>query len=234
MRQLKRLAGFGALALAVPVLLAACSSSAATNAAGSQTTAKSTAAPVTPLTGTQLKQALLTVMPPGFKLDKPWSMDTGTDMQKEKNGAPKSASHCADLNALGWIDASGMSGVSFAQSDYVDGHDQQIAQEIDSFDTPADAARALSQLKAFMLKCKTYTDTSDGTAYHLAVSTVKGLGTAAIEGVFTSSSVIGGLVEIASLSGDNVVTAFYSARSLTAAKTIKAMVAKINSNLAAK
>ena len=154
-------------------------------------------------------------------------------MQEEKNGSPKSVSHCADLGATGWIDVSGMSGVSFAQSDYVDGHDQEVAQEVDSFDTPADAARALSQLKAFMSKCKTFTDPSDGTTYHLATSSVNGLGTAAVQGVATSPSVTGGVVEIASVRGNNVITAFYSARSLTTAKMIKALVAKIDSNLSA-
>jgi hypothetical protein len=187
---------------------------------------------VKPLTGTQLKSALVSDVPTGFKLDKAGTVNTGSDMQDEQNGSAKSTAHCADLGATSWIATSGMAGVSFAQSDYLDTHNQEIAQEIDSFDTSAHAARALSQLQAFMRKCATYKDSTSGITYHLATSTVSGLGSSAVQGAITSSRIQGGIVEIASLNGDNVVTALYSATSLTKAKSVKQLVAQIDANVA--
>lgn len=224
------------LALALPLALAACSSSSNTSTsaspAGTQPSAaasSSSSAAVAPATGTDLKHALVTTVPSGFKLDKSGTVDTGTDMQDEKNGSAKSSSHCADLDGTGWIEVSGMSGVSFAQSDYLDGHDQEIAQEVDAFDTSADAARAMSQLTAFMHKCKTFA--ASKISYHLATSPVSGIGSNAIAGTITSSRITGGVVEVAALSGTNVVTVLYSARSLTTAKSAKTLAAKIVTNL---
>lgn len=127
-----------------------------------------------------------------------------------------------------------MSGVSFAQSDALDGHDQEIAQEVDSFDTPAHARRALSQLTAFMKKCKTFQDPSaSSVTYRLSVSSLPGLGDGAVKGVITSSGVTGGVVEAAAVSGNNVITVLYSADKLSTAQHATDIATKIQHHLGA-
>jgi hypothetical protein len=238
MRNLARLA---CLVPAVALLAAGCSSSPATGSApsGSAPTGKafgaaSPTATATPSTGTQLTAALITDVPTGFKINKSGTLDTGTDMQDEKNGPMKSTSHCGDLGATAWIDVSGMSGVAFAQSDYLDGDEQEIAQEIDSFDSPADAARALSQLTAFMKTCKTFKDPSTASiTYHLAVSSASGLGDGAIKGVTTSPNIEGGVVEVAAVQGNNVITVLYSSTKLSTAQHAVTIATQIHKNLTA-
>ena len=185
-----------------------------------------------PATGAQLKAALVTDMPPGFALNPEATADTGAALQHEVNGAMLSVTHCADLDATSWIQVSGMSGVSFAQSDYLDGKDQEIAQEVDAFDSPEHAARAVSQLKAFMKKCSTFRD-SESTRYHLAVSSVSGLGEGAVRGVIESARFEGGVVEVASVKGNDVITVLYSATTLSSAKRAADLAAKIRGQLPA-
>lgn len=242
MRNLARLA---CLAPVVAVLMAGCSaspSSSPTTASASSSTASGAPAPAgtagspapagTASTGTQLKAALITDLPAGFKLNGPGTTDTGTNMQDEANGPMKGSSHCADLGATSWIQASGMSGVSFAQSDHLDGRNQEIAQEVDAFDSPDHAARAFSQLTAFMKKCKTFQDpSSTSTTYHLAVLSVHDLGARAIKGVITSSSIEGGVVEVAAVSGNNVITVLYSATTMATANHATDIATKIQRNL---
>jgi hypothetical protein len=225
------------LVVVVPVLLTACTTattSRSTTARSSAATSPSGAASsvaIKPLTGTQLKAALVTDVPPKFTLDKSGTRDTGVHVQVQTYGSMKSRSHCADLGFTAWIETSGMTGVAFAQSDYVDGHIQEIAQEIDSYFTPADAAQAVSQLTAFMKQCKTFTTKS--STYHLALSSLPSLGDGAVKGVLTSPDVVGGVVEIAAAEGNNVITALYSATKLSTAQQITSIVAQIQQNLRA-
>jgi hypothetical protein len=228
MRTLARLA---CLAPAVAVLLTACSAPpsstppaatapASTAAGAPSTTVVASPDPATTArTGTQLKAALSSDMPTGFSLSDSGTMDTGADLQDEQDGPMKGSSHCADLGATAWIQVSGMSGVSFAQSDYLDGRNQEIAQEIDSFDSPEHAGRAFSQLKAFMKQCGTFRDpNATSITYRLEVSSLPGLGDAAVKGVITSSRVEGGVVEVAALNGNDVITVLYSATKLSRAQ----------------
>jgi hypothetical protein len=238
MRNLSRVA---CLAPVVALLVTACSTSPSTTStssttasASSSTSAGSPTPTATPWTGTQLKAALMTDVPTGFKLSEPGTIDTGGDMQDEVDGPKLGRSHCADLTATAWIAVSGMSGVSFAQSDYLDGHNQEIAQEIDSFNSPDHAKRAFSQLTAFMKQCKTFQDpSSPSITYRLAVSSLPDLGDGAIKGVITSPRVEGGVVEVAVLNGNNVITVLYSATKLPTAQHATDIATRIHHNLSA-
>lgn len=241
MRSHSRLA---CLAPVVVLLATACSGSPSTTSATSTTSTTVSSSPSTPAsssspsaapwTGTRLKTALVTDVPTGFTLSKPGTIDTGTDMQDETNGPMQDSSHCADLGATAWIQVSGMSGVSFAQSDYLDRHNQEIAQEIDAFDSPDHAKRAFSQLTRFMKQCTTFQDpSSTSITYHLAVSSLPDLGDGAVKGVITSSRVEGGIVEVAALDGNNVITVLYSATKLSAAQHATDIATTIQHNLSA-
>ncbi|HEY1485117.1 MAG TPA: hypothetical protein VGF84_03370 [Micromonosporaceae bacterium] len=238
MRHLARLAG---LAIVVPALLAACSAT-GTTAAGTDThtdppatsTAPSATAGAAPTTdsGTRLAAALVTKVPAGFTLDKSGTVDTGTDVQTEVDGAMKGHSHCADLDGTSWIGVSGMSGIAFAQSDYSDKHDQEIAQEVDAFSTPSGAARAMSQLKKFMGGCTSFADAgSKSITWHLAVSPDPSVGAGAIKGTLTSANIYGGVVEVAVQRGDDVITTLVSARKLSDAKSASNLATMIRSSL---
>lgn len=236
MRTRTRLAALAPLV----ALLAACSSMPASHSPTSSASpprTTSSAPPATtlapkPSTGADLKAALLTDMPAGFKINPSGTTNTGTSLQEEMNGSMASVSHCADLDATSWIQVSGMSGVAFAQSDYLDGRDEEIAQEVDSFDSPEHAGRALSQLTAFMETCKTFRD-SNSTRFQLAVESAAGLGKGAIKGVMTSPTIEGGVIEVAAVSGNNVITVLYSARNLTSAQRASEIAAQIRTNLRA-
>jgi hypothetical protein len=242
---MRNLVQFGCLAPLVALLVTGCSASpssspptaiapSSTATVASSTFTSSPTPATAPSSGTQLKAALVSDVPSGFTQSSSGTIDTGTDLQDEENGPMQNRSHCADLGATAWIQVSGMSGVSFAQADYLDGHNQEIAQEIDSFDTPDHAARAFSQLTAFMKQCTTFRDQgSTSITYHLALSPLPDLGDGAIKGVITSSHVEGGVVEVAALNGNNVITVLFSATKLSTAQHATDLATKIQHNLSA-
>ena len=155
-----RLATIAGLAIIVPFALAACSSSAAP--APGPHRLRPHGATGLGLTGTPARAALVTAVPKGFTLNKTASVDSGDDPQTPVAGTMKSKSHCGDLNATAFIQASGDSGIGFAQSDYLDAHSNEIAQEVDSFATPAAATKAMSSLKKFFQQCSKFSYKQDG------------------------------------------------------------------------
>ena len=227
-----RLATIAGLAIIVPFALAACSSSPAPAPAPAPT---HTAPVATGLTGTELRNALVTAVPKGFTLNKAASVDSGDDPQTPVAGKMKSKSHCGDLNATAFIQASGDSGVGFAQSDYLDSQSNEIAQEVDSFATPAAATKAMSSLKKFFKQCSSFSykqgDTKFSVKFVTAAAT--GLGTGAFKGTMTSGQWVGGSTLVAAQQGAFVITAFYSTQSSTHGSEILAIAAKVRANLTA-
>jgi hypothetical protein len=221
-----RFATIAGMVIIVPLALAGCSSSAAP-----------TPAPTAPrtigLTGTQLKAALVTDVPKGFTQNKSSTVDSGDDPQQPVANAMMSKSHCADLNATAFIQASGASGVGFAQSDYLDSKANEISEEIDSFLSPAAATKALTSLRKFFGQCAKFKYKQDGTTFtvKLVTSAAAGLGAGAFKGTMTSSRWMGGSTLVAAQQGGCVVTAFYSTQSSSRGSEILGIVAKIEKNL---
>lgn len=223
-----RLATIAGLAIIVPFAAAACSSSAP---APAPTHAARAIGP----TGAALRGALVTAVPKGFTFNKTGSPDSGDEPLTPVSGSMKTKSHCADLNATAFIQASGDAGIGFAQSDYLDPQNNEIAQEVDSFATTAAATKAVTNLKKFFEQCARFSYKQGGTKFSvkLATSAASGLGTGAFKGTMTSAQWIGGSTLVVAQQGAYVITAFYSTRSSTHGSEILAIAAKIRTNLTA-
>lgn len=241
-----RLARIASIAVALPVLLTACSSG---GRAAASTASPSAAVPSTapsgapsspsdsgmPVTGSLLKTALDKHVPAGFRVDKSGVADSGLSFDIETNGPAKSAKHCADLDATSWVDVAGVSGVSYAMTYYLDKHDHALGEEIDAFDSAAHAERALTQLAGFMRKCDSYTDKSAGSgaaAINLVTLPAPSLGPGAVQGIAVSPNLAGRLALVAAQSGPNVITVLYVADSSSMKATSISIVSTIEQNLA--
>ena len=222
-----RFATIAGLAVIIPLAAAGCSSGAA------PAPAPTVSATASGLTGTQLKATLVTQVPSGFTLNKSATVDSGGAAQPPSAGAMKTKSHCADLNATAFVQASGASGVGFAQSDYLDSQQNEISQEVDSFASTADAAKAMTALKKFFRQCSkfSYKQGSQTFSVKFVTSSASGLGAGAFKGVMTSSGWVGGSTLVASQQGPCVITAFYSTQASNHGSPILAIAEKIRRNL---
>ncbi|GEC08632.1 hypothetical protein SSP24_62870 [Streptomyces spinoverrucosus] len=195
-------------AAALPLALAACSSS------ESSTGTSATTAPAKPqdpnaglLTGIQLKQALApaSYFPSGFAADPSVARDTGDTYQAPatKNaGTPR----CADLGATSWISLTGVEGVSFAQNSYVNKDTSaELAQEIDVYrgTTGADVMKDVTKVVA---ACPSYPDSDTHSTVKVTGAPTAGLGDEAYTITLTDSAWETGTTLIAARTGTAVVS----------------------------
>jgi hypothetical protein len=199
---------------ALPLALAACSSSASSASTDSADGPAASAAPSKAadpnaglLTGTQLKKALApaSYFPSGFAADASGARDTGDTYQAP---VTKSAAepHCADLSATSWISITGVEGVSFAQSSYVNRNTSaELDQEIDVYrgTTGADVLKGLAGVVA---ACPSYTDSDTHSKVKVTGVATPGLGDEAYTITLTSSAWETGTTLIASRTGTAVVS----------------------------
>lgn len=226
-------------ALAVPLLLAACSASkgaTSTTASKSPASAAASPSPSDPnaglLTGTKLKSLLVTDMPPGFSLDSSGSADTGDTFQSPSSAPAAGKPDCSKLNGTAWVSLAGPGAVSFAQSDYLDSSKNEIAQEIDVY--PGTTAQTvMSDLKRVFAECATFTMTAQGqtATVHIATSAAPSLGSDAIKAVMTSPDWYGGTTLVAARVGTAVVTAFYSTSGKSEGAQVVALATQIVQNV---
>jgi hypothetical protein len=209
-----RLLGLAAAASAA-LITAACGTSAETSTGKTSGSTSGAAASPSPspkaFTGTQLKSMLVTTVPTGFKLNATATADSGEALQIPSTGPVAAKSKCGSLNATSFITTTGMSGVSFAQSDYIDAKDNEISQEIDTFG-PGIATTVLTRMRQVFAQCAKFSYKAAGVtaSERVKVSAVTGLGDEAVRAVITAPQFLGGTTLVVVRVGDNVVSAFYN------------------------
>lgn len=226
-----------AVAATLPFALSACGGSSAAPTAGAATT--QAAAPTTPpnpdaglLTGTQLVGALApaSYFPSGYLVDKPNSVDTGGDFQSPA-ASPTPSAECTRLDGTAWIGMTGLSGVSFAQNDYVDkAAKTEQAQEIDEFQAGG-ADAAMTAIGKLATQCPSFKDTQYGGTVKVAEKPRSGIGDQAYVITLTDSSWANGQTLEAVQVGDAVVTVFSTAGTDNGAATTSKLAQTVVSAL---
>ena len=226
-----------ALITALPLALAltACSSG-SSDPSGSAAQAKPSASKdpnAGLMTGTQLKKALApaSFFATGFAVDPSGTRDTGS-MYVEPSSAPASAKpDCAKLTGTAWITVTGVSGVSFAQNDYVNKDTSaEIGQEIDAF-RGTTAATVVKDVEQTAAACAAFTDSQTHSKVKVAGQTTSGLGDSAYTVTLTDSAWGNGTTLIAARVGTNVVTAMSTDGHDNGAATAKKLTEQIVSAL---
>lgn len=227
------------VAAVLPLTLVACSSgSQQTTAAAGPSAAPAAAASTVAdpnnglLTGTQLKSALApaSLLKPGFAPDAPGTRDTG-DGYTPPATADVSTSDCPKLDGTSWIAISGITGVSFAQNDYVDKNSSsELAQEVDVF-RGTTATTVLDALGKAAVKCPSFTDAQTSSKVKVAERPTAGLGDGAYTITLTSPGWSGGTTLVAVRVGTAIVTVLSSSSpdngSATATKVVNHIVGAI-------
>ncbi|MEW2295068.1 hypothetical protein ABZ719_20565 [Streptomyces sp. NPDC006743] len=224
---------------ALPLVLAACGSSGDTKAtSSSQDTPAASAASSAKdpdaglLTGTQLKKALApaSFFPSGFSSDPSSTRDTGDTFTPPATKSPAKPD-CAHLDGTGWVDVTGITGVSFAQGDYVDKDtSQEISQEIDAY-RGTTAASVLEAVRKTAASCTSFTDSGTHSTVKAAGSTTTGLGDGAYTVTLTDSAWENGTTLIAARQGANVVTVLSTDGHDNGAATAKKLARRIVASL---
>ena len=157
-------------AAALPLALAACTTGSPPAPAPDTAAAPPSAAPspANPnaglLTGTQLKGLLepRSYFPRGYVRDPAGSRDTGSGYQ-QPGATDVTKPKCRLLGATSWTSITGISGVSFAEDDYINkASSSEIAQEIDVYRGTASQA-VMRKLGAVATACPGYTDPQTGS-----------------------------------------------------------------------
>ncbi|MFJ8350826.1 hypothetical protein ACIQ9J_31600 [Streptomyces sp. NPDC094153] len=199
------------LALAtLPLTLTACGSS---DSSGSSKSAghASSASPDDPnaglLTGAQLKKALApaSFFASGFAVDPSGARDSG-DTYTPPSTAPAAKPKCDRLGGTAWIDITGITGVSFAQNDYVSKNtSEDIGQEIDAYRGET-AARVMEALEKAVTACTSFTDSQTHSKVKVTGRATPGLGDGAYTITLTDSAWENGTTLVAARVGTNVVS----------------------------
>ena len=157
-------------AAALPLALAACTTgSQPAQAPGAASGPPSAAPPAANpdaglLTGAQLKGLLepRAYFPHGYVRDPAGTRDTGPGYQ-QPGAAEVAKPRCRLLGATSWTSITGLSGVSFAENDYIDkASSSELAQEIDVYRGTASRA-VMRKLGAVATACPWYTDPQTGS-----------------------------------------------------------------------
>ncbi|MCX4649375.1 MULTISPECIES: hypothetical protein [unclassified Streptomyces] len=222
-----------ALSLALP--LTACSSGTSDSSAGTakpkQAASKDPNAGL--LTGAQLKKVLAptSFFPAGFAVDASGARDTG-GTYVEPSSAPASAKpDCAKLDGTSWIAVTGVSGVSFAQNDFVNKNtSEDIAQEIDVF-RGTTSSTVLKGVEEVASACATFTDDQTHTKVKVTGQAASGLGDAAYTVTLTDGAWQNGATLIAARVGTNVVSVMSTDGHDNGAATAKKLTAQLVASL---
>ncbi|MEU1530505.1 hypothetical protein [Streptomyces fagopyri] len=196
-------------AAVLPLALAACSSG--TSDTSGRPSATPTKAAKNPdaglLTGARLKKALApaSFFASGFAVDPDGARDSGT-MYTAPSASAAAKPDCSLLGGTSWISVTGVSGVSFAQNDYVSRTtSEDIAQEIDTF-RGTTAAEVLKDLEKTVTACAAFTDSQTHTQVKVTGAATPGLGDTAYTITLTDSAWRNGTTLIAVRSGTDVVS----------------------------
>ncbi|MEU3242607.1 MULTISPECIES: hypothetical protein [unclassified Streptomyces] len=234
-----RAAGTLFAAAVLPLALAACSSgTSGTSGTSGRPSAAPTKAAEDPdaglLTGARLKKALApaSFFAAGFSVDPDGVRDSGaTYTAPSASAVPKP--DCSLLGGTSWISVTGVSGVSFAQNDYVSRTtSEDIAQEIDTF-RGTTSAKVLKDLEKTAAACTTFTDAQTHSRVKVTGSAAPGLGDAAYTLTLTDSAWQNGTTLIAVRSGTDVVSVLSTDGHDNGAATAGKLAARIVTSLRA-
>jgi hypothetical protein len=213
-----------AAAVAVPLLITACSSASSPGSAGSPsgqaTAASATPTPTNPdaglFTGTQLKAMLepASFFPSGFALDPSSSVNTGDTYQAP---VPPGKLPCSRLDGTAWIDIADVGSVSFAQDDFIDKTiSEEYAQEIDAY-RGTGAKAVMAALRKVTGRCSRFEDTQTSSTVTVRLGKGPAIGDDSLSFTLTDPRWQGGSTLEAVRIGTAVVTVFYSAANGTGA-----------------
>lgn len=229
---------------ALPLLLAACGSSGSSGPSGSSGSGDASAeaaASSSPskdpnaglLTGAQLKKALApaSFFASGFAVDPSGARDSG-DTYTPQSTAPAAKPDCTKLSGTAWIGITGITGVSFAQNDYVSKNaSEDIGQEIDAY-RGTTAASVLKDVAKAAAACTGFTDSQTHSKVKVAGRATPGLGDDAYTVTLTDPSWENGTTLIAARVGTNVVSVIstdgHDNGAATARKLTTRIVASLN------
>jgi hypothetical protein len=154
---------------------------------------------------------LVTDVPAGFTLNTKATGNSGTSLQAPAVASIAPKSKCGDLSATSFITTTGLTGVSFAQSDYIDKANNEISQELDAY-RPGGSAEVMTRMRKVLAQCATFPLKAAGIAAteRIKTSEIRGLGQDAVQAVVTAPQFYGGTTLIVARVGDNVVSAFYN------------------------
>jgi len=222
-------------AAALPLALAACSSGTAGHSASPAKT-KATKDPNAGLmTGTQLKKALApaSFFASGFAVDPSGARDSGATFAAPAS-TPVPKPDCSKLDGTSWISVTGVSGVSFAQNDYLNkSTSEDIAQEIDAY-RGTTAASVMKDLEKTAAACATFSDSQTHSTVKTAGASTPGLGDAAYTITLTDSAWENGTTLIAVRSGTDVVSVMSTDGHDNGAATAKKLAAQLVNSLKGK
>lgn len=158
-------------------------------------------------TGTQLKKALApaSYFKAGFAADPDLTRDTG-DTYRAPATHSAAKPDCTRFGSTGWIDISGIEGVSFAQASYTNKDTSaQLDQEVDVYrgTTSKDVMAALTKAVA---ACPGYTDSDTNSKVKIAGKATSGLGDDAYTITLTDDAWESGTTLIAVRVGTAVVS----------------------------
>ncbi|MEV5007736.1 MULTISPECIES: hypothetical protein [unclassified Streptomyces] len=216
---------------ALPLALTACGSSGSTGSSGSagHASSGSTRDPNAGLlTGTQLKKALApaSFFASGFAVDPSGARDSG-DTYTPPSNAPAAKPDCTKLGGTAWIDVTGITGVSFAQNDYVrKDTSEDIGQEIDTY-RGTTAASVLKAVEKTATDCAGFTDSQTHTKVKVTGRSTPGLGDGAYTLTLTDPSWENGTTLVAARVGTNVVSVMSTDGHDNGAATAKKLTLRI-------
>ena len=223
-----------AIAAAVPLLAAACSSASPTSPTATYKPPATTNPDAGLLTGTQLKALLAPAswFPPGFAVDPAASTETGDTYQEPSAAA--GAPNCANLSASAWVNLSGVGAVSWAQNDYVDKvTSAQYDQEIDVY-RGTSAQAAMAGLRKLATTCPNFQDSQTSSTMTVKLASGPALGEDALTLTLDSPNWAGGTALEAIRVGTAVVTVLYSATSGTGTTQATTLATPITKNIKGK
>jgi hypothetical protein len=222
-----------ALAAALPLALAGCSSSGSSTAspAGASGAAAAASTSANPdaglLTGSRLKTSLVTTgLPSGYTADSSATLDSGSSYL-DPSATSTAKTSCANLESTGWVNLSGEQSVSFAQNDYVDNSSsEEFAQEVDAYEGST-AQTVMANLAKMGTTCPSFTDSGTSSTVKVAVATGSSIGDGTVTITLTDSSWSSSETLVAVRVGHNVVTVLNSAtgNSATYANTLATAIA---------
>ncbi|MFJ8623634.1 hypothetical protein ACIRD3_12425 [Kitasatospora sp. NPDC093550] len=220
---------------AAPSSAAPSSSAATTTAAPSPVATKAAGPNAGLLTGAQLKALLApaSFFPSGFALDSAGSRDTG-DTYVQPAAADVPTPDCTRLGGTSWTGITGITGVSFAQNDYVNKNTSaEIAQEIDVYQG-ATAQTVIGALGKLALACPSFADAQTSSKTKVTEAPLAGLGDEAYVITVTDSAWQNGDTLIAARVGTSVVTVLANDGGDNGAATAKKLSGQLVSGLKAK
>jgi hypothetical protein len=159
------------------------------------------------LTGTQLKKTLApaTYFPAGFAVDPEGTRDTG-DTYRAPATRSAAKSDCTRFGSTGWIDLSGIEGVSFAQNSYVDKNtSSELDQEVDVYRGTA-STEVMTALTKVVTACPSYPDADTKSTVKITGAATPGLGDDAYTVTLTDAAWESGTTLIAVRVGTAVVS----------------------------